>query len=1020
MITHFRWLTVLFLLTSATTSLVGQSSKSVTSATPSAVDFVKDIQPIFAERCYKCHGPTKQKSDLRWDFKESGLRGGKSGAAIQPGKASSSLLIQLVSGEGELVMPNDGTRLSPAQVALLKAWIDQGAKWPDGLDPKGIDPREHWAFKRAAVPAIPKVKDSKWVKNPIDNFILARLEKEHLAPSPSAKKRTLLRRASLDLTGLPPTRSEIEAFLSDDKSDAFNRVVERLLASPHYGEKWGRQWLDVARYADSNGFEKDATRSIWPYRDWVIAAFNKDLPYDQFLVEQIAGDLLPNPTLEQKVATGYLRNSMLNEEGGVEPEQFRVEGLIDRMDALGKGVLGLTLNCAQCHNHKYDPISQKEYYQFLAFLNNDNEPIIEVPTLTQKSKRSQILNDIRALEDELLMKHPELTEKMEGWVKTNQSTKGNWIVLDPQTWFGANGVKFEKLEDHSLLATGDRSGETAYSMTAPVSLQSVTGFRVELLTDGTLPFGGPGRSANGNVVLTEFKVSVVAGSDGKTNDLVLTNATADFSQKDFPVAKAIDGDVKTGWGLDAGPGQNQDRHAVFQPVGEVSAGEGTLMTFNLIQKFGNQNVIGRYRISVTADSKPEADPLPAKIRRIVDLSPRDWSEDEKRTVFSFYRTTLHEFEDTNKKCADLLKEWPVGTPSLVLAAKPTGRTTHLFKRGDFRKPGDVVEANVPAFLPPLEGNSPRNRLTLAKWIASPVNPTTARVMVNRVWQSYFGNGIVMTSEDFGTQGERPTHPELLDWLATSFVQHDWKLKDLHRLITQSATYQQDSIVTKEIEETDPYNRLLAHGPRFRVSAEEIRDIALASSGLLSQKIGGPSVYPPIPDGVLSLGYGAPMKWETSVGEDRYRRGMYTFWKRSVPYPSLSIFDAPNADQSCARRLRSNTPLQALTTLNDLVFVEAAQALALRIFKEGGKDDPERLSYGFELCAGRKPDATESAKLLEFLQKQKDYFEDRTASAVKVSVADPTKIPEDVNLHKVAAWAMVSRILLNMDETITKE
>lgn len=1005
-------------------------------AATSKVDFVKDIQPIFSQSCLGCHGPKKQEAELRWDVKEIALKGGEHGAVVVPGKSAESKMIHLVAGlDPENIMPQKGERLTAEQIGLLRAWIDQGADWPDSASTKIVDNRNHWSFKNPVRPEVPNVKNKKWVRNPIDNFILTRLEKEKLSPSPEANRVTLLRRLSLDLTGLPPSVKEVDEFVADKNPDAYKKVLERLLASPHYGERWGRHWLDVARYADSNGFEKDLPRTIWPYRDWVIDAFNKDLPFDQFAIEQLAGDLLSNATTGQKVATGFLRNSMLNEEGGIDPEQFRIESIIDRVDTVGKAFLGLTINCSQCHNHKYDPISQKEYYQIFAFLNNDDEPQLEVPTPEQKKTRLEILKKISKIEDDLLTR-PEIPRQMVEWEKQMQEIVREWTVLEPEKFYGGVGTKFAKLADNSLLATGSSPPISIYSATVKTKLKGITGFRLEALTDPNLPAGGPGRADNGNFVLTEFRVEAAPENNlTKTNLVVLTNATADFSQEGFPVKAAIDGDSgekpekkslkgdkKPGW-ANAGGSDNRskDNKAVFQTKEPLGFDEGTVLTFSLEQTHGTQHTLGRFRISATTGKDPKVDPLSKKARDVLALTPEKRTREQQRELFSAFRVSNTNFAEANKKIEEELGKWPKATTSLVLQdRKENARETHIFKRGDFQKPEALVTPDVPSVLHPISKSEPMDRLAFATWIADKKNPLTARVIVNRMWQEYFGRGLVMTAEDLGTQGEKPSHPELLDWLAQEFMARNWSMKEMHRLIATSATYRQSSVVTPKLYERDQYNRLLARGPRIRVEAEIIRDIALSASGLLTTKVGGPSVYPPIPDGVLGLGYGTPMKWEAETGENRFRRGMYTFWKRSVPYPSMSVFDAPNADFSCARRLRSNTPLQALTTLNDPVFQEAAQAMALRVWKEGGKDDRARADYAFRLCVGRKPSDKEIKHTLSLLNDQSDYFDERTFAALQVAANDPKNPPADVNLHKVAAWTMVSRVLLNLDETITKE
>lgn len=903
--------------------------------------------------------------------------------------------------------------------ALVASALRAPAKLPPLEDPAA---RNHWAFKAPVRPPLPAVHNKKWVRNPIDQFVLARLEKEKLSPSPEADRTTLVRRLHLDITGLPPSLKEIDEFVKDRSPDAYEKLVEKLLASPHYGERWGRHWLDVARYADSNGYEKDLPRSIWPYRDYVINAFNEDMPFDQFTVEQLAGDLLLNPTLEQRVATGFLRNSMINEEGGVDPEQFRNEAIIDRMDALGKAFLGLTINCCQCHNHKYDPIAQKEYYQLFAFLNNDDEPQLEVPNAQDQNQRKEIQNKIAAIEDEMLAKYPDISKKMDAWEKQMREVVGDWQVLDPEKYFGAVGTKFVKLKDKSLLAAASNPPFSEYTITVETHLTNITGFRLEALRDPNLPSYGPGRAPNGNFVLSEFRVDAAPVSDSaKTNRVFLQHATADFSQQGFPVSAALDtsGTNKIGWAAEDLPGRrNVDRRAVFETKELVGFNGGTKIKFTLRQSFGGQHCIGRLRLSATTRKGPlQADPLSKQAREILDIPKENRTKEQQRELFSYYCKTDDRFADAIKRMDEEQAKWPDASKTLVLVATEEPRETHIFKRGEWNKPQELVTPGVPAILHPMNPNEPRNRLGLAHWLIDKKNPTLARVIVNRMWQEYFGRGLVATAEDFGTQGDKPTHPELLDWLATEFMNSGWSMKHMHRLILTSATYRQSSVVTPKLWERDQYNELLARGPRVRVDSEIIRDIALSAAGLLDDKIGGPSVYPPIPDGVLSLGYGSPMKWEVS---GRYRRAMYTFWKRTVQYPSLLVFDSPTGDKACARRIRSNTPLQALTTLNDPVFFDAAQALAMRVWKEGGKTDEARVDYAFRLCTGRTPSKGEEQNVLELLHDQDNYLEDHTTTAIKVASPDPKAPPDNVNLQKVAAWTMVSRVLLNLDETITKE
>jgi mono/diheme cytochrome c family protein len=1018
------------------------------------VDFVKDIQPLLAQNCHRCHGAQRAEADLRWDLKESALKGGDHGPVIVPGKSAESPMIHLVAGlDPKNVMPKKGERLSAEQVGLLRAWIDQGAQWPEevaGGKPSKLD---HWAFKAPVRPALPVLKNKSWVQNPVDAFILAKLDKEGLKPSPEADRATLLRRLSLDLIGLPPTPKEVDAFVNDKLPDAYQKVVERLLASPHYGERWGRHWLDAARYADSNGYEKDRARSIWAYRDYVISAFNRDLPFDQFTVEQFAGDLLPHPTLDQRVATGFLRNSMLNQEGGIEPEQFRVEAMIDRMDAVGKAWLGLTIACAQCHNHKFDPISQKEYYQLFSFLNNDDEPFIEVPTEEQQKQRADIQHKARAIEDKAMADATNLVERMAAWEKSIANAAGDWTVLDPQEVL-SNPVKYEEQSDHSLLGGGDVYAEVTAKIWVETPMTNITGFRLEALRHPNLPYGGPGILGKGTIHLAEFIVEAYAVNNPTvTNKLKFRRAVADAEAPGFSVTNAIDGDTsKGGWANGFGPSrQNHERRAVFQ-CAEPFAGfpGGTKLVFTLYMRGLKDTkldcaTIGRIRLSATTQDGPlSVDPLAAAQRKLLAIPAGERSPEQMRELFNVFRQHDPALAAVTQDIDNVFTNWPYAATTLALTPRAEPRMTRIFKRGDWQKQTDEVHADVPSWLHPFPKDAPHNRLGFAQWVVDRRSPTTARVIVNRVWQAYFGQGLFTTPEDIGTRVDPPSHPELLDWLAVEFMEpsvkfegrsergegndsvrttrfapRPWSFRHLHRLIVNSATYKQSSSVSAELLERDAYNRLLARGPRFRVEAEIVQDIALAASGLLNPKIGGPSVYPPIPGSVADQVYGG-FTWPETKGEDRYRRGMYTFWKRALPFPAMLAFDVPPAEVSCARRLRSNTPLQALVTLNERTYVEAAQAMGLRVMKEGGDDNRSRAAYAFRIATGRAPTERESKSLLNFWEEQYRYFEDRSAAALQVALASPTNVPPDVNIHKMAAWAMVSRAILNLDETITKE
>lgn len=885
----------------------------------------------------------------------------------------------------------------------------------------------HWAFKPPVKPAVPKT-----AAHPIDAFVEAKRKQEGLTSSPPAPAETLVRRLHLDLVGLPPTPAEVEAFVhaaTINRDTAVRAVTDRLLASPHYGERWGRHWLDAARYADSNGYEKDPMRHIWFYRDWVISAFNRDLPYDQFIVEQLAGDLLPNATQDQIVATGFLRNSMVNEEGGVDPEQFRMEAMFDRMDTIGKSILGLTIGCTQCHNHKYDPFSQEEYYRLFAFLNNDNEPWRVVYTTPEQMQRTQVLQQIRQLEEKLKHENPDWQQRMQAWMATFKGKANRWHTLQaPFIDDTTGGQKMLLQKDGSFLAQSYAPTRShpkfVVTLNGEAAAAPITAFRLELLNDPNLPAYGPGRAQNGTAALSEFTVETEV--DGKTTPLKFVRATADFgepentplpgyardkdSSKDQrvtgPIGYAIDGSEKTAWGIDAGPGRrNVPHNAVFVLDQPLAVTPGMSLTIGLNMKHGGWNSddlqtmnLGRFRISCTTAAAPStADALPPAVRTDIDKGVASAG------VFSHFRTTVPEWRPVNDAIEAAWKQHPEGTTTLVLDRRDEPRMTRVLKRGDFLKPGDRAIAGVPAVLNPLPAKADGSRLSLANWLVDKKSPTTARAFVNRVWQAYFGTGLVETPEDFGTQGARPSHPDLLDWLASEFMQPSasdakpWSVKHLHRLIATSATYQQDSKVSAASFAKDPYNRLLARGPRFRVDGEVVRDIQLSVSGLLNPAVGGRGVMPPAPAHLFEkpASY-APFPWKVDEDGNQFRRAVYVFRRRSTPYPFLSTFDVPNGETACVRRVKSNTPLQALMTLNETMSLETAKALAQRMQKEGGSRDDDRIAFGFKLCTGRTPTAAESQTLRELLQRQ----------AARNSGID--------------AYTVIARVLLNLDETITKE
>ncbi len=1026
---------------------------AVGAASPAAaLDYTRDVRPILADNCFHCHGPdaAERQADLRLDLWQGtddflGAEG-----VIVPGKPDESeLAARIASEDAELRMPpaDSGKSLTPQQIETLRQWITGGAEY-----------REHWAFVAPRRPAIPAVRNAALVRSPIDAFVLARLESEGLEPSPPADGSTLLRRLWLDLVGLPPTVEEVRAYGSAAGGRAYERVIEQLLDSAHFGERWGRLWLDVARYADSDGFEKDKPRDVWMYRDWVIDALNRDMPYDEFLIEQLAGDLLPEPTQEPLVATGYLRNSMVNEEGGIDPEQFRMEAIFDRMDAIGKGILGLTVQCAQCHSHKYDPLTQTEYYRMFAFLNNCHEAQISVYTAPQKAEWEATYALIRRIEERLKEANPDWPQRMAAWEEGVRRDGTPWTVLQPLP-IDSGGQKYFMQPDGSVRASGYGPTKHTTEFTADITDESaIRALRLELLTDPNLPRGGPGRSPYGTCALTEFHVEAAPLSHPEQRTkLKFASATADVNPPEReldtifddrsgkrrvtgPIAYANDGDSLTAWTIEIGPGRsNVPRKAVFALDKPLDVAGGVRLTFKLVQHHGgwnsndNQNNnLGRFRFSATAVENAVADALPSDVREIVSIPLAERTAQQVERVFGYWRTTVHEWREENRRIEALWESHPRGATQLVLLERDERRPTHRLDRGNFLAPSEPVSPGVPEFLHPLGGesaaDSPPNRLAFARWLADRRSPTTARAIVNRIWQAYFGIGLVDTAEDLGTQGATPSHPELLDWLAVELVDRDWSLKHIHRLIVSSSTYQQSSEVTPALLARDPDNRLLARGPRFRVDAEVVRDIGLAASGLLNRQIGGPSVYPPAPDFLFKPPSSYGLKnWHLDRGADRYRRAMYTFRYRSVPYPVLQNFDAPNGEVACARRPRSNTPLQALTTLNEPLFLECARALAVRTLANGGASDEERLAFAVRCCLSRKPAADELAVLQRFLGRQMERFEQADADPWSLLIDDESdkesvksELPEGTTPAQLAAWTTLARVVLNLDETITKE
>ncbi len=994
-------------------------------------DFVSDIQPILRSRCTPCHGPELQQSQLRLDSHAAALRGGLSGAVIVPGAGLESLLLRRLTGQTQPRMPFQQEPLPAAEIARIQAWIDAGALGPEIEDARLENDRKHWAYVKPVRREPPAVNDVSWAKNPIDRLVLARLSAEGLAPAPEAEKATLLRRVSLDLVGLPPTLAELDAFLADTSPTAYEKAVDRLLASPRYGERWARPWLDLARYADTNGYERDRRRSAYKYRDWVIAALNADMPFRQFTVEQLAGDMLPEPSVDQRIATGFHRNTLLNQEGGIDVEEARWETLVDRVSTTASTWLGTTLACAQCHNHKFDPFSQRDYYRLLAYFDNVEyrvqgegpkvmdrwivEPELDLTTPAQAAELQRIDAETAAVEGKLRGKDAELEAAQAEWEEERRAPPPAWTALRPESLAAQAGTTLTTQPDASVLASGALPDAEAFSVVAAPA-GTISALRLEAFAD---PPGAPvGRADGGNFFLS--RISVVArDAAGVETPVALRRAEADLVEPGWSVSDALDDDPATGWAV--GSETDRSHAAVFEMREPIAVGDRRLVIRLEQGARLRSHQLRRFRLAVTSSDRPFGGlPLSESLQAVLDLKPVSRTPEQSRRLGDYFRAVTPRLESERRRLRALRRErsdLKLET-ALVMRERPgfARPSTPLRARGSFMSPAETVYAGVPAALHALPDEAPTNRLGLALWLASDENPLTPRVVVNRAWEAFFGTGIVSTSEDFGTQGERPSHPELLDWLATEFSSSGTRFKSLHRLIVTSATYRQSSRVTRELTERDPNNRWLARGPRHRLEAEALRDVVLAASGLLSRKIGGPSVFPDQPEGVWDMPY-SDDKWTRSDGEDRYRRSLYTFIRRTAPYPMLATFDAPSREQCTVRRVRTNTPLQALVTLNDPAFFAAARALAGRVLKEADRTAAERADHAFRLCTSRRPTAAERGRLLAFQAQQLERFRHDPGAARQVVGSEGAA---GGALAGHAAWTMLANVVLNLDETLVKE
>jgi hypothetical protein len=1150
--------------------------------------YSRDVRPILSDMCFSCHGPDEKarKGGLLLSELSGALKGGKSGVpAIVPGDpARSELIKRLHTGDPDDVMPPPSTKkkLTPEQIRILEKWVAAGAKV-----------EKHWAFEAPVAPAVPASATT----NPIDAFVRSTLVESGLKPSPEADRAALFRRVSFDLIGLPPSPEELAAYLADKTPNAYEAAVDRLLASPQYGERWARKWLDLARYADTNGYEKDRQRTVWPYRDWVIKALNADMPFDQFSIEQIAGDLLPGATTEQRIATGFHRNTMLNEEGGIDPLEFRFHAMTDRVATTGAAWLGLTLQCCQCHTHKYDPIPHREYYSVMAFLNNADEPELELPSPDQdraaaerRSRADELINalaskwpvpdpaidwttptpavttepaetprilddqsvlftapgpdtsivtmafsalkgpfthlriealtepslpgqgpgrtphanfvlselEVRVADQPVRLTQPVASKEQPGysvaaaidgkndtgwgvqvpgedihgnktatftfekpieaggdtrvvvrmmhgtqhtigrlkisfgtagtpaalveerrresldkafakWLEQQKAATAAWQVVTPVK--ATSNLPLLTIQpDASVFVSGDITKADSYQLDLGQPPEAVTAIRLEALPDPRLPARGPGMAyyegPKGDFLLGEFQLT----ADGQP--VKFARASQSYAKNHFgsqaEARFAIDGDPETGWSC--AEGQGRAHEAVFLLEKPLTASR-----LNLTMMFGRHYAcsLGKFRISLTTKSgEVVASPLVGELQALIHKP--DLTEAETESLRTEFLLTAPELASARTEINELRRTQSFLT-TLVLQERPAEnpRRTFIHNRGEWTQPTDAVEPAVLSILNPLPAGAPRNRLGFARWLVSRDNPLTARVVVNRAWATFFGRGIVKTQEDFGLQSSPPSHPQLLDWLAVRFMDEGWSFKKLHRLIVTSETYKQSSASTLAGETRDPENILLWRGPRLRLDAEEVRDAALRSAGILSGKMYGPGVFPPQPDGVTTEGTYGPLKWTTSTGEDRHRRSLYTFAKRTAPFAFANTFDAPSGEICIVRRDKSNTPLQALTLLNDITILEAAQALGKHLAELPGPPE-QRVAEAFTRCFSRPPAPGELAAVLAFHEKQLQRFTAAPELARDLAGAGPAE-----SILPRAAWTAVARALMNADEFVTK-
>jgi hypothetical protein len=995
------------------------------------ISFSQHIKPILAGKCYACHGPdeAERKGEFRLDVREVALEK----HVFKPGNAKESeLILRVTSTDPEMKMPPAASKkpaLTVQEIELIRKWIDQGAVYD-----------KHWSYQKPVRAAVPPVKDAAWPAGDIDRFILVPIEEAGLHPSPEADKRTLLRRLSFDITGLPPTPQELAEFEADKSPQAYEKVVDRLLSEPQYGERMAMYWLDVVRYADSAGYHSDNHRDIAPFRDYVIKAFNQNKPFDLFTQEQLAGDLFPNATTDQRIASGYNKLLQTTEEGGAQPKEYTAKYAADRVRNTSVIWMAGTMGCCECHNHKFDPYTQKDFYSFAAFFADVSEVAVgrqaqtKIPTAEQEKRMAAIDAELAALKGKLDTQTPELDAALAKWEATAKEELAKnvsaWTTIKPEKAESTGGSKLETKDDLSVISTGANPAQDTYTVTLSTDKENLTGIRLEALTDES--FGNKSLSrGNGNFVLTGFEVEA-ASLGGDVKPVKLSAAEADFSQATYPIANAIDDKANTGWAV-SGHEKAANHAAVFTFAAPIAGGPGTKIVVKLQhQSTFAQHNIGRFRLSVTTVAKPSISEagLPADIAEIVKVDAAGRNDAQKQKLAAYFRGIAPELAPAREQLAKLeaeKKSLVESAPQTLVSMASAPRTMRILPRGNWLDDsGQEVTPAVPEFLTsvvaapkPAENQQRLTRLEFARWMTSRDNPLTARVFVNRLWKLTFGRGISRSLEDFGTQGQYPTHPELLDWLAVDFMESGWDVKRLVKLMVMSKAYRQSSLVSKELHEKDPMNELFARQDRFRLDAEMVRDNALALSGLLSKKIGGPSVKPYQPAGYWQYLNFPTREWMNDHGDDLYRRGLYTYWQRTFLNPSLLAFDAPSREECTVNRPRSNTPQQALVLLNDPTYVEAAKALAVRTVKDGGGDTGKRLDFAFREVLTRTPRESELKVLLPLYEKHLQQYKADPASADKLLAVGESKAPDGMDKAELAAWASIARVLLNLHETITR-